>query len=551
MPVAAIRKTDIGGFLPTFHQAQVNDIRVLRGRNFRWHYDGPLSGWGNKAVSGPFSHDCNLPYYSLFHFNDKSILATPQGIYSQNDAHEWVIEFPLNGVNYAKCEADYPWSTAFVGDSYYFSHPTVGIIAYNRYECKWSRCKLSSCVDKDKPVSEELQFYDFADTKVVTENLVYGIAEAGNRLIVLSKDTIGHSAIDDGCELECDPFCGGGFVSSSLAKYGKPLGVFKTLNGFAVFTSNAIVQARDLESIGAFSYKAVNYNVTAVSPYAITQYGSQFDIVFLSKAGFKIASLNRETLVVQDFESEIGSWLVEKELVRHNWLAIQHSVRLYYSEETEELCVSLLDYRCADDNVYNRALVYSVKYKKWASFDQPHYCFGPVNGIHHRTNGFTFGFLASDRSLRWFDYGNTNAGQYLDSFIEVGPFALPLENDILSESVVDGITLFVEGNNKLLANNLTANLKVEKTPDQYHELSYIPFDAEVDINSSQDGYTLNARQHNKLRLTEFNSNSEFTKNYACESAGLYHNVIIKVLGANGYYGIKRVDVKLRTNGTTA
>ena len=560
MPKAAARQNNIGGYLPTFHHGQSNEIRVLSGKNFRWHYDGPFSGWGSEPSSSVLNLNLNLPYFGLFHFDDKSIITTPEGIFEQVSPCVWSMVYALAPLNLSLADRDYPWSMAFVGDSYFFSHPLIGIVKYNRFTCEWSKVVLACSTDQKDHTVKEAIYYDFSSEECKKDNPVFGITEAGNRLLVLSRDTIGHSAIDDGENLECDPFCAGGFVSSSIAHYGKPLGIFKTLNGFAAFTSNAVVQGREIESMAAFSYKAISYETCPINPHAIVSFGEGFDTLFLSKSGLHIAGLNRETLIIQDFELEIGSWLVEKELIRQEWLQIQHSVKLQYCAETKEVFISLLDPTYErPQNLYSRALVYNVKYKKWSSFDQDHYVLGPVNGLRHRSYGFTLGFLGYDCGLHWFNYKQTVdyikdkelVSYCLDSYVELGPFTLPLEGDIHGTSEMQAITLFTEGGQRLLDPKFSRAHNTHQEVESYDGLSLIPFSGEVSVSSSNDMYTPLLNQCREAFPISDNLTSEFTHNYTCNTTGIYHSVIVKALGVNEHFAVKRVDVQLRTKGTTA
>jgi len=562
MPSITQGANNIGGFLPTFANTQNGEVRVLNGRNFRWHYDGPFSGWGNTAVSDVFPVCDDLPYYGLFIIDDRSILATPYGIYGQNNNYQWVKEFELIPTGLDKTDADYPWTYAFVGDTHYLSHPTVGIIGYNSYTCSWKKVKLYCCIGDDgdtvaKELAKVTRYYDYEVPKVCKENIIYSITSAGNRLILQAKDTIGHSAIDDGHRLECDPFCGGGFVSSSMLRYGKPLGVFKTLNGFIAFSTMGVMQARNLESLAAFQYENVNYNEVPINPWAITSFGDGFQLVFMGKSELNLGSLNRETFVIQPFELEMGSWLAEKEFIKQQTLTNQHAVALFYSKETKELFVSLNPHvdKNRQENVYTRSLVYNVKYKKWCSFDQWHRIIGPVNGINSQLYYYTLGFFGEDKALHCYNYSdyNTycNCKKDLDSFIEIGLFGVQSESTTNIESKLCDFTIYVENNADLLNNELNNQLAQSEFEDNYRTKSMFKFNADVNVNSSLDGYTRIINSNFKPVEKENSIDSIFSKNYSCETSGLYHSIILTACGVNQFYSLKQIMVQLQTNGTTA
>lgn len=564
MPTVSQASNNIGGFLPTFNNTQTAEIRVISGRNFRWHYDGPISGWGNSIVSNKIEeYEHNLkafPYFGLFKINDNSILTTCFGVYTQDKNHEWIKVFSYTPVSLPINEMDYPWSTAFVGDSHYFAHPTVGIIAYNVYTCVWKKVTLECCIGEnsdevEKQISELARYYDFNAPDVCKDNTVYSITSAGNRLIVQAKDTIGHSEIDNGCNLACDPFCDGGFVSSSMIRYGRPLGVFKTLNGYAAFGTMGIMQARNIDSIAAFSYSNVSYHDVPINPWAITAYGgSDYNIAYMAKSGLKIASLNRETLVIQEYEKEVGNWLVEKEFPRQRSLLNQHGVALFYSEETEELFVSLVPHcdKNNERNVYTRSLVFNVKYKKWSSFDQWHYVMGCVNTSHDQMYYYTFGFFCPNLFLHWFDYSKFNGHiDNLDSFIEIGSFGIQSERMINVESTLRDLRIYVEGNDKILNNELNNQLRTNQHEDNWQTKSLIEFNADVFVSSSLDGYARIVNSEFETVIKPDSIDSIFSKNYSCQSSGLYHSITVTASRVNQTYSIKQVMVQLQTNGTIA
>lgn len=567
MPTTAIRQNNIGGLMPSVHNAQSGAIRVVRGRNFRWHFDGPFSGFGNKLVSAQFPLS-DYPYYGLFTLDDQSILCTVNGIYQQNcETTCWELVKPLTPATNLECkEHDYPWSSAFVGDDYFFSHPLVGIIRFERCSASWSCVRLDSCggdsgSDDTSAASTEPRFYDFESVSCIESNPVFGIAEAGNRLVVLSRDTIGHSAIDDGTNLECDPFCGGGFVSSSLAKYGIPLGVRNTANGFVVFTSNGVIQATNIQSIAGFNYRPISKQTFPVNPWAICDFGEGYDSAFLSKSGLVLVALNRETVVLTPFEVEMSSWLCEKELARNNFLDNQHAVMLTYCGEHKELYVSLVGHSEQESpyHVYTRALVFNVKYQKWSTLDQPHYAIGPVNGTYHRMFSYTLGFYGMDEALHLFngsvfneryDENGAKVFEHLNSFVDLGPFALASEQKLDVQSELQEIKLYVEAAKPMYQiSNYANDEKLALQQDSYQDQLTEAFHGEVYVYSSVDGYsTVNEED---AVIAHMDYATAFVKTYSCQSTSLYHNVVVEANGVSGYYAIKRVDVKLLANGTIA
>lgn len=550
MPSIVIRQPDIGGWLPSIHHAQVNSIRVLRGQNFRWDYNGPYSGFGSVHVSEPITWSHDLPYYQTFEFLDIVALCTPYGIYTGTCDNGWECQLKLDPMVWKDCrDNDYPWSMAFVGDSYFFSHPTVGIVSYNVFTCKWKRVVIS-CQNSDK--ENEALLYDF-ENHMADIGPVYGISQANNRLVFLLKDTFGWSEIDNGCNLSCDPFCGGGFVSNSLARYGRPLGIYETQIGFIVMTSNGLISARELNDIAAFKINPISYSMFPINPHAIVKY-EDFNVLFLSKQGLKAVGLDtRGSLQITDFEKDVAGWIVEKQLKRKAWLDNPHSIKLFMSEETRELFISFqADHgKLIQRNLYNRSLVYNLKYQKWSSFDLAHYFIGPVNYNQHREVDFNLGFIGQDCRLNWFNGGGSVAVARrileLDSYIEVGPFEYLTEQHINQFSRIDKIALYVEGNQFMF--DLDNSLLTTEREDNWGDLR-LDFNANVQVSSGFDTYS-STQDNAYIEPSPMLEYSNFIKTYTCDSTGLYHTIMLQTTDLQGYYMLNRIDVQLSDNGTTA
>lgn len=211
---------NIGGMKPVLGHLQDENPSVLRGRNFRWKLAGPYSGWGNRVVAEALV--ASYPYYHTVTINERAFTLTVDGVMGYDcEAGRWVNYCPTTPT-VPEClgQYDWPWSQAYVGDTYYFSHPMVGIVSYNVFTCQWVKLDMTCEVEANG------EFILLPETSgSIIDSPIWGITQANNRLIILADDTVSWSAVDNGKDLACDIDCGAGFQSLSHGMYGCPLGV--------------------------------------------------------------------------------------------------------------------------------------------------------------------------------------------------------------------------------------------------------------------------------------------------------------------------------------
>ena len=535
MPSRVIHAQDIKGLNPSLHRAQSLEPRVLSGRNFRWKLSGPYSGWGSKIVSFPIPNkEVTNPYYATFNFRDIACLCTPYGIYTTDRHGQWVSVLandPIFGDD--RADYDYPWTSAFVGDSYYFSHPTFGIARYHVPTCCWE--KLNLCC-KPKIESKYYLFQEVADDAEIIAGPLYGITQSANRLIILARDTVSWSAIDDGTVLSCGPYCGGGFQSTSVIEYGRPLGLAEVQDGFIIWTSNGMAKFSILEgdlALAAFRTSTVSRQIVPINPYAYTVLDKGV-IVFLSKSGLYSTDGNYP----KPFEQEISSWLTEDELFNQASLHNQHSVRLFSSTSTNELFISLIAQHdeLSRPNLYTRSLVLNLRYKKWGLLNQPHYFIGPTNLKSERTRDYHLGMINQTFNLAWFNKGKQietiHGKRDLDSYIEVGPFTLNSEDQLFLASSIDQLGVFTSGIESLMHVESKDGLIQETTFDFTALVKTLSsFDCTKDLALAEEP------------LIRVNSGANI-HNYTCAGQGVYHTILISTDGVSGSYDLKRLSVKL-------
>ena len=442
MPLVTETFNQFNGLRPAIAHMQDTTPSIIRGRNFRWKMRGPYSGWGNRVITLPIpGSDSNHPWVASFQICDHSILCTPCGIYQLCEpCGEWELIHPLTPKIWEAChDNDYPWTMALVGDTYFFSHPTVGIVCYNKEYCQWETVDLSCIIEDTARFKEfDLPF----ESKIIAEP-IYGIIESNNRLIVLAYDTVSWSAPDNGKYLQCDVHKSSGFQNLSIARYGRVLSVQPTITGFNVYTTHGIAAFTKRTDEAAYRVDFFDSQHVPINPYAILCLPDRTNL-YLSKQGFY--STNGQNYP-QPWEPTVGKWLAEEELPRNNYLLDTRSVRMFYSPDTHEIFVSMIPHpseqRC-HDYLYTRSLVYHEEYNKWGSFDQPHFFIGSVNFYADQIHVHTLGFLGPNNEWHHFDESRFNgwSSSSLNSFIEIGVIQAREQTQIDRQSELQQVKLY-------------------------------------------------------------------------------------------------------------
>ena len=561
---------DFDGLQPGIGHLQSPKPAVLRGRNFRWHLRGPYSGWGNSVVA-PHRGGAIHKMQATFRMEDRAVLCTDTGIYEMLDGSccNWRAVCTYTPRIWPDpCDNDYPWTSAYVGDSYFFAHPTVGIIEYSRCEGGW-RCQLDlSCTVPaagghaslaaelgfeipTPPATPRFSGYEtlFPATPAGAQLIagpIFAITQANNQLIVLARDTVSWSAPDHGRNLQCDMHTGAGFQSLSVGRYGRPLSVKETVDGFVTYTTNAMLQFRQVQHHAMYRVDEISTAHMPLNPWCIVQHDSKAHF-FLAEHGLFVTDGN----FPKPFEPVIGQYLAELEIPRNRMHTVQHEIAMFYHPENGEIFISLRhpDPTLRQPHVYTRSLVFNEKYTKWCSFDQPHRWIGPVNFCEQRKSHLSYGFIHADLAVRQFDMSRFNASYNgtdctcipapLDSYIELGPIA-PRDqkfigrNSEFQEYRLHTGPMFTTEQHRHDMSTLFKTDAYEEHTDTwswYHARSA----------SSTDGYIINNAQWDDGWPVGQNY---FTQDYVCNHMGVTHSIMLLADQVGQYYELQRVDFQL-------
>lgn len=539
-----IKPSTIAGPVPGLHPALAPNPMVLDGKNYRWLQNHVVSGWGNDFVDDEaLPSGLDYTHSKLVRVGVRSLLLTLHGVYELR-ARKWVKAFSFQQLHrgYTREQLDYPWTTAFVGDQYFFNHPAVGIIAYSYPTNTW------------KHVGEELASGDCG-----IDGPYYAIAAIDNRLVVQTLDTISWSMPDDGEAISCDTIGGGNFVSSSVAEYGQPLGVVSFGRTGIVWTTNGSIrlvpfspaqsQANTLIELGFTVVRMPDYP-TPINPYAWAQ-AMNSSAFALTKQGLLMLNEQSTEFVSPEYSNWFIEYLIPRFALTHN----QHSISLEFSNETAELFVSHihLNPRFQKSNIYSRAHVFSVRHEKWCSFDQEHISIGPVNFEADRHLDYMLGFLSSDDRVHWFNYAYHNSyGELhipLDSYVSVGPFTLEQNEELFSvESSLLRMELLVENNPEFFS--------VGEVYYNKNKNPVAPFEASVSTYSDNDGFSAMDQVPSTPVVSLAKKNNPDSRNlrvqtYGCNGRGRYHTIHVNTSQdtVDQFYSIATMRVELGTTNS--
>lgn len=535
MPFLTQYYRDLHGLRPAINHVQDPELGVIRGKNFRFKLSGPYSGWGNGVEIDHLPIDpCEYPWIATAMVQDQCCLLTSVGVFVYDNC-EWVNVCPNKPMIWENCEDnEYPWSMAFVGAAWYFSHPTFGIAFYDVDKCEWGKCDYTTSYLRD---DGEGKFIDLTSGGgALIADPIYGITQSNNRLIILARDTVSWSRIDDGCDIAADMYKGIGFQNLSVNHYGKPLAVMQTPRGFITYTTNGATTFQIREDEASFRVDHLTFSMVPISPYAITQHDSKVNY-FLSKTGLYQTDGNYPTL----FEPFIGKWLADERLQTQQDLNSVNSIRMFYSGESNELFISINDARVNDElNVYQHSIVFQFDYGKWSSFDQPHRFIGATNFKQHRTNQKSLGFISTcDNTIRSFDNSKVNGylEKGLDSYIQLGLINVPVENEIDAVRELQRVNIYGSHSNVL-------DQKFDALPnevDGYEENTKLSSNYNVTLSATHDGYSVRDLQWEDAYLQHSHN---FSNNYSCLITGIYFIIKISANQSGQYYDISGLDAKV-------
>lgn len=524
---------------------------------------------------------------ATFRVEDHTVLCCDTGIYRMEQGRcltdpspcEWVPLCEWTPVIWPdQCDNDYPWTSAYVGDSWFFAHPTVGIIEYSRCEGGW-RCLLDlSCavqaVTGHAALAAELGFasptpprftgYEtqFPATPAGTQTIagpIFAITQSNNQLIVLARDTVSWSAPDQGRNLNCNIHSGAGFQSLSAGRYGRPLSVKETITGFVTYTTNSMLQftalpARRDDSNQPTGITLPMYRVDEIStahvplnPWAIVQHDSKAHF-YVAEHGMFVTDGNYP----KPFEQAVGAYLAELEIPRRGQHRSQHAVAMFYHPESGEIFVSLRHQRDPTDHVWTRSLVFNEKLGKWSSFDQPHRWIGPCNFSRERASHHSFGFIHEDTAVRHFDMSRQNSALPaapavpcdclplpLDSYIEIGPIRLSDGQFIARTTELQRYRLHTGP--MLTTDAELTRMATLKERDPYEEGVETWSNYNCYSASTTDGHTVTNGQWDSGMPIDL---TYYAQSYRCDHAGIAHTVKLSADTVGQFYELQQIDFEV-------
>lgn len=590
------------GYMPSIGNLQHPEPRVLRGRNFRWQVSGPYSGWGNSAISKPIP---GTRWFATFRFRDRCVACSDTGIYElASPCGDWtlIIDCPtIMPVDANPLDFDYPWTMAYVGSAYYFSHPIKGIIEYEHCNDTW-RCLPLDCTPppllafpKQPADNEQANPPQYIPPTLLTAaqlaaatntpanpqviaGPIFGITQANNKLIVLARDTVSWSVADQGWNLSCDIHSGAGFQSLSIAEYGRPLAVHETPDGFNVYTTNGLINFKTVcqGSLCQFRVDKISDYAVPINPWAIINHDTRIQY-YLSKQGLFVTDGGYP----KPWEPIIGQYFAEREIPRLALLNdmqqntftgeaafTQHGIAMFYSPETGEIFISARDHRSletygeADDrladqaisstdpratdnplplNCYRRAFVFSERYGEWSSFDQPHCYIGPSNFLLDRQHHSMLGFIHANHTLHHFDCSRINAVDCC-TFTSLDSYVQlgPFEYQTERNFQQRNEVQHVRiHTGPLFAPERLTMSQTAGRPDAWRDTANVWSWYNARLASSDDGVTIVNNQWDDLWLVNSTFHAQI---YSCSNSGLSHMVTLEALEPGQYYELNRIDI---------
>lgn len=423
MPVSSKGALRVKGLTLGQSVSQIDGLAVCAGRNFMPALAGPRSYFGAKVNSAYPLTDGMHP--ATFRQNGKALYFDNTGVYMLDceGRPELIYAIERNYEERKFADFCYPWTTAYVGESHYYSHPMVGVIEFDMFTCTWSQWQL-----KEKGFSD----------------LIFGITEANGSLIVLSRDTVTWSAFDRGSDIIEDQYDGVGSQSLHLAKFGRPSGVYSDGQGFFTFTSNGVMYSRpmsgtqilsgeSLESAAIFrhdKYSDAESAPVPISAYAIAKISKGL-IAYITKKGImQVGRFANNQFADKELDPIMSRWMREKFFECFCYEDCD-SIRLEYNPDENYLYMSVKERGCRNSNAYQQAFVYDLELEEWGTFNRLHRFLGFMGfGDSQRDSwgyqdpmGYTFRFDARLNEHDVVINGMRTVGG-LNSYVDIGEIRL-------------------------------------------------------------------------------------------------------------------------------
>lgn len=334
----------IRGLNPALDARSIDRPYVLDGRNFLFGTTGPRTGFGRKLTS--YDKIVAGKGVATFRVEDRSYLFLDDGIFDFDPVSGlyfpiFIFSTPIGGPH------AYPWSSAFVNDTYYFARRDIGIIVYNSTTQIWS-----TYTDPFLP----------ADPR--------SVADANGRLIILCANAIVTSALDDGQNITPSIELGVNIQTlSALIGKSDAFAVFKSVNGFIVFTDKGFIRAVRSESVIPFRFLDAVTSHAPINPFSVVGFDEEDKQIFLDKKG--LHTIQRD--LPEPYDNIFNEFL-RNELLPSLPLGHPDLVRLHYAADQQLMIVS--HSFSQGDTYYGRAFVQYIPREDWGVFNSGHLGFG-------------------------------------------------------------------------------------------------------------------------------------------------------------------------------
>lgn len=360
---------DILGYYPAYQPEQLgkkkDEMAVVDGQNFAWRTGGVFSAYANSQVDGPASATL-MRHPMLFVVQGTLHAFYGNGIWKLGDDNSWtaVIDYSAapaftNPKGYDLSQ--YKWTTAYVGTTYWFCHPAVGLIYHDVFTGTWG-WKREDC----------------------WTGPTYAVCLASNRLVVLLDDVVTWSKFDDGQTFDLLNWaCGAGAQSLALVEYGQPYSVMSYNGGWVTFTGSGVLVSRPNEdvvgapdgqsvAVGAlrFHHAVLSQEDIPVGPTAVCSI-DRASVVWLCQRGFRNFSPSQGGGWggVAQWQAEMSAFYVEQVLPASRGADLDRFC-IDVAKDNGWIFVSS---READDVLgYTRAHVFQPEQAKWGCFDWRH-----------------------------------------------------------------------------------------------------------------------------------------------------------------------------------
>ena len=456
-------------------------------------------------------------YVDLFRHNGHSIIISERGVWSVDNNCHMTSCMTFSCKETKSCANDfcYPWSHAYVGETHYYAHPAVGIVAFDTFTNEWKQLSR-----------KQLGFTD----------LIFGITAVNGSLIVLSRDTVTWSAFDEGELLIENEYQGIGSQNLHLAENGRPLGVFSDGTGFFTFTTNGImysspmstaqvIAGESIESSAVFrhvTFDTDEFTEVPLSPFVIAKV-SKARIAFMSHKGiYQIGRFDNNQFALKPLDPVMNRWFREK-LFKCFPYETCGRLRLFYDGQEGWLYVSI----AKETYVYDEALVWEFELEEWGQFGEPHRVIGEVNfNGNSRANT---GYIAHDNYVRRFTKSSVSEYWFGDAFHKVSHKSFVTIGTIT--------TIIAEGDGDFLS-------EVSKLVIETGSCPVNRFKAYLASGNGPCFYKENCNYELMYRQETRNC----ANYYSCSNQGLYHMVYVTALEANEYFAIKTLRVTSQKKG---